>query len=82
MTPMTPAEMLQGWSYIKTDKERFEYLRVHQDTGVVLYLDNDCMFWGIPDLEIEENTYFDSYIGWNDGALALCDAYGIKAECV
>jgi hypothetical protein len=84
---MSKDEFIQGWTYLRTDKERFEYLRVHQYTGVILYLDNDMTFIGFDDdenddMEEQVNTSFNGYLGWTDTVQDLLAAYGVRAEVV
>ena len=75
---MSNKKLIDEFNQLKTDVERWVWVKSHQHTGVVVSLDNDDTFIVIGDLY----ATFDNYIGWSDGVQELLKAMGISAEPV
>ena len=75
---MSNKKLIDEFNQLKTDVERWVWVKSHQHTGAVVNLDNDDTFIVIGDLY----ATFDSYIGWSDGVQELLKAMGIAAEAV
>ena len=75
---MSNKKLIDEFNQLKTDVERWVWVKSHQHTGVVVSLDNDDTFIVIGDLD----ATFDNYIGWSDGVQELLKAMGISAEPV
>ncbi|MFH2141383.1 MAG: hypothetical protein ABIJ97_03095 [Bacteroidota bacterium] len=70
-------------SGLKTDMQKWKWIKKNQDTGVIVFLDNDST---AAEIEFENGNsilfYFEDFIGWADGIFTLLKAMGIKAETV
>jgi len=66
---------------LTTDKQRWTWVLMNRDI-VTIYLNNDCTFGVLDDYgEQDEHTLnFDDSLGWDDGAITLLDAFGIKLK--
>ena len=70
---------------LPNDIERWKWVKEHQDTGIIVYLDNDDTHGILPDPNDDNDVVifqFDEYVGWADGIESLLASMGIKAECV
>lgn len=77
-------ELQSEFDELKNDVEKWKWVKDNQDTGIIIYLDNDDTFGMLPDPQDKEDMLyfqFSEYIGWH-GVENLLEAYGIKAECV
>jgi len=82
---MTNNELLEEFNSLPNDVEKWKWIKRHQHTGILIYLDNDSTCGVLPDENDPEDPLifdFDSYVGWADGVECLLEAIGIKAECV
>ncbi len=77
-------ELLKEFNALSNDVERWKWVKEHQNTGLVIYLDNDDTSGTMPDPCDADDVLifqFDEYIGIS-GVENLLKAYGIKAQCV
>lgn len=79
----------RAFNTLTSDVDRLRWLQKSQQTGIVLFLDNDDMYATWHYDEISDDVIddvpvlrFDYYIGWSDGAFAACEVMGIRAESV
>jgi len=82
---MTNNELLKEFDLLTNDVDRWKWIKEHQHTGIIIYLDNDDTCGMLPDPDDEDDVLtfqFEDCIGWDEGVLNLLKAYGIKAECV
>lgn len=73
-------KLTKEFEKLKTDKDRWKWIAAHQDTGIIVYLDNDDTFacfdsneWDGECLQI--NEYCDG-----PGVCWLLEAMGIRSE--
>ena len=69
------------FNLLKNDFDRWVWIKSHQHTGIIIYLDNDDTTGYIGDYE-EYSFDLDWYVVWSDGIQHLLNAMGIKNECV
>jgi hypothetical protein len=82
---MTTKELFEDFNSCKDDIAKWNWVKDHQKTGIVIKLDNDDTYGILDEEECEDDPYifqFDNYIGWSDGVEYLLEAMGINAECV
>lgn len=73
---MTVEQITNNWKKAKTDKERWDVV-LNNASQIHMILDNDLTSVSFGD---EEAWYdFDGYIGWNNCALELMRALGLKS---
>lgn len=84
------SSLIKEFDSLRSDKQRWEWLIIHQDQGLQLQLDNDRTIIvdttiNPDDLEWDDESYwssFDNYIGWSEGVFNLLHAIGIDCESV
>ena len=72
------AKIRKEFHALPNDVERWQWVKANQDTGVVIYLDNDDTYGVLPG--DEEVLQFDWFIGSYEGVLYLFEAMGINFE--
>ena len=80
----TNYKLQSEFNELKNDIEKWKWVKDNQDTGIIIYLDNDDTFGTLPDPEDKEDVLyfqFSEYIGYH-GVQNLLEAYGIKADFV
>ena len=78
-------ELLNEFNALPDDIDRWNWVKNHQGTGILINLDNDDTFGTLPDPADKDDVLifqFDEYIGCGSGVLNLLAACGIKAESV
>lgn len=76
-------QLFNEFNKLRSDKERWLWIKDHQSVGITIYLDNDDTFGAFDDDEDGEfRLCFVNYLGWSEGMQILLDALGIEAEGV
>ena len=73
-------EILYTFDKFNSDLEKWNYLLTVQDSGIIVFLDNDYTFVGFEDYDQTES--FNSWVGNSDGVLDLLNILGIRCELV
>lgn len=82
---MEAKKLLEEFDKLPNDVERWKWVQSHQDTGILIHLDNDDTSGTLPDPDDPEDVLvfqFENFVGWDQGIDDLLKAVGIKAECV
>jgi len=81
---MSNKELLKEFNALPNDVEKWKWVKEHQETGIVIMLDNDDTFGTLPDPDDEDDVLlfqFEEYIG-SGGVKNLLEVLGIKGEGV
>lgn len=78
----TKSELLAEFDALKNDIDKWKWIKDHQETGIVINIDNDVIYGVLPGTDDMFILEFDDYIGTIWGILNLLKAYGINAEGV
>lgn len=73
-------QLFEEFNALKSDKEKWLWVKAHQEDGILVNLDNDDTFVTIRDHE--GYAQFNDYIGSSEGIFGLLRALGVKVEGV
>jgi len=79
--------LMYNFNQLTNDKERWEWIKNHQDCNIIIMLDNDDTFGIFEDHDYDGSDQsfilqFDYYIGCKDGVFELLKAMNIKCDGV
>ena len=78
-------KLLQEFDKLTNDKDRWQWIKDNQASGIVVNLDNDDTFGTLENKEDPDDIHvfqLSNYIGWGDGVIALLNTFGIRNELV
>lgn len=79
---MSNKRLLNQFNTLNNDKDRWDWVKNNQDSGIIIMLDNDDTFGVITNNNVDYIFQFDDYLGYSDGILSLLESFGINAEYV
>ena len=85
LNKMNNIELLKEFNALTNDVDRWKWVKEHQDSGILIQLDNDDTCGVLPDPDDADDVLifqFEDYIGWGEGVENLLKAYGVKGESV
>ena len=74
-------KIYKEFNSLSNDFEKWRWVKTHQETGIIIKLDNDDTYGIIPG-EDDLLFQFETYLGRDAGIFELLASMNIKCECV